>query len=374
VTVIDPVALTQELVRLDTVNPPGNEARCIELLAGILETHGFTLRRHELAPGRPNLVARLPGPGPALALTGHLDTVPLGERPWSVDPFGGELDGDRLYGRGSADMKAGVAALVAAAVATARRPGRRRGLELALTACEEIGLAGAAALAATGGILGEVGALLVAEPTANTVRLGHRGLLWAELRFTGRTAHAALAEEGDNAVLKACRAALALAAWDFDGVAHPALGRPSLNVGRIGGGLNLNSVPDRAVLGLDVRLVPGQDPAAVLAAIARLAPAATAEGLVTVPGLWTDAAEPWVQEVVARRAALLGDGPAPSPIAFCTDASFLTPAYGGVPTVILGPGEPEQAHQTDEWCSVTRLRAATELYGALCADWCGAAG
>src|SRR5262245_52957704 len=123
------VDLALELVHLDTVNPPGHEASAAALLAGRLEKAGFEVMFHEHAPGRPSVVARLAGDGPALCMTGHLDTVPLGGAPWSVDPFG-ELRDGRLYGRGSSDMKSGVAAIVVAAERVAALGGG--GLELVL--------------------------------------------------------------------------------------------------------------------------------------------------------------------------------------------------------------------------------------------------
>ena len=182
---------------------------------------------------------------PAMGFTGHIDIVPLGEATWRHDPFAGETDGDLLYGRGSSDMKSGVAAMVVAARAIARDRQRRAGIELVLTAGEETGCSGAREIVKVPGSLGRVGALVVGEPTDLGPRLGHRGVIWIRLRFKGRTAHASMPHEGDNAVLKAARAAVLLSEYDFDRIAHPALGRPTLNVGRLEGGLNLNSVPTR---------------------------------------------------------------------------------------------------------------------------------
>ena len=290
------LALTRHLLALNTINPPGEEAAAIHLVGAVLEEAGFRTRLIELAPGRPNLVARVDGhDGDALALgfTGHLDVVPLGEAPWRVDPFAGEIEGDRLHGRGAADMKSGVAAMVVAACRVARQRRRRAGIELVLTAGEEIGCAGAHAVVRTPDTLGRVGALVVGEPTNLRPRVGHRGVLWVRMRFSGRTAHASMPHEGDNAVLKAARAAILLDGHDF-GVVHPALGRPTLNVGRLEGGLNLNSVPDSAVLGIDLRLVPGQSSGAVLAELARLLPDAALEPLVDCPPLWSDPGGAWL--------------------------------------------------------------------------------
>ena len=280
-------ALTRLLLRENTINPPGGEARSIGILAGMLEEAGFATRTVDLAPGRPNLIARIAGTdpdAPALGFTGHIDIVPLGEAPWRHDPFAGETDGDLLYGRGSSDMKGGVAAMVVAARAIARDRRRRAGIELVLTAGEETGCARAPAeIVEVPGSLGRVGALVVGEPTGLAPRLGHRGVIWIRLRFKGRTAHASMPHEGDNAVLKAARAAVLLSEYDFGGIAHPALGRPTLNVGRLEGGLNLNSVPDSAVLGIDIRPIPGQSSGAILAELRAPAARGRARAAVRLP-------------------------------------------------------------------------------------------
>jgi acetylornithine deacetylase/succinyl-diaminopimelate desuccinylase-like protein len=136
---IDAVALTRALLRFDTINPTSTERACAEHLAGLLEGAGFTVGRHEFAPGRTSIVARSgPGSRPALCFAGHIDTVPLGAAAWSRGPFAGEVDGDRLYGRGASDMKSGVAAFVAAAIEAARaKPAKD--LLLVIVAGEETG-------------------------------------------------------------------------------------------------------------------------------------------------------------------------------------------------------------------------------------------
>src|ERR687887_814635 len=165
---VDPVELTRELVRFDTVNPTSTEERCAEHVARLLEGGGFALARHAFAPGRTSLVARHGrGARAPLCFAGHLDTVPLGAAPWTRDPFGGELDGGKLYGRGSSDMKSGVAAMVEAALRLAKTPLHKAGLTLVLVAGEETGCEGAAHLAKVPGALGRAGALVVGEPTEN---------------------------------------------------------------------------------------------------------------------------------------------------------------------------------------------------------------
>jgi succinyl-diaminopimelate desuccinylase len=370
------VELTRELVRTETINPPGDEARAADLLAARLEAAGLEVTAHELGgPERTSLVARWPGRGdaPALCLTGHLDTVPLGGSDWSHDPLGGEVDGDRLYGRGTSDMKGGVAAIVVAAERVAALGRGRAGLELVLCAGEETGCDGALALARADGALGEVGALLVAEPTTNYPCVAHKGVVWLDALADGRTAHGSMPHLGDNAIHKLARAIVALEGFSFDADAHPLLGEPTLNVGTVSGGININSVPDRARAGLDVRTVPGLDADAVVAQLAAAAgDDVRIETRIALDPVDTDPDGEWVREVFAVMAPLAGERDVePRGLAYFTDACALVPAYGTPPAIVCGPGDADQAHRTDESCSVAALEAAADGFFEIARRWCG---
>lgn len=367
---VRPVELTRELVRIDTVNPTSPERPAAEHVGRLLEAGGFQVARHEFAPGRTSVVARHgPGARPALCLAGHVDTVPLGAAPWTREPFGGEIAGGKLYGRGSSDMKSGVAAIVCAALDVARAdPGAE--LLVVLVAGEETGCEGSAHLARTAGALGRAGALVVAEPTGNVPLVGHKGALWLEARTRGVTAHGSMPERGVNAIYAAARAISALERFRFAAGPDPLLGVATLNVGTIRGGLNVNSVPDAAAFTIDVRTIPALANDAARAALASaLGPEVELRALVNVSSLRADPADAWVSEVFDVAAAHLGSRPAPQSAPYFTDASELTPALGGVPTVILGPGELHLAHQTDEWCLVSRIDEAAEMYRELGARW-----
>ena len=371
-TRIDPRALTRELLAFDTVNPPGMERACARHLGAILEGAGFATEMHEYAEGRTSLIARLgDGSAPPICFTGHMDVVPLGAAQWTREPFAGETDGDRLYGRGSTDMKGGIAAFVAAAVELAPRLARGPGLVLVITAGEEIGCEGARFLADQR-LLGEAGAIVVAEPTANYPYVGHKGLAWFEIETRGVTAHGSMPEVGDNAIVKMARVIDDLGGFRFPVESHAVMGRPTLNVGTIRGGLNTNSVPDQARITLDTRTVPGIDHGHLCKSLeALLAPrGAAVRKIVDVPALYTEPQEAWVQEVFEACTPLLGERPAPRTITFSTDGTDLKRGFGGaVPAVILGPGEPSLAHQTDEWCSINRMQQSVDLFATLMRRW-----
>ena len=367
------VALTRELVQIETINPPGQEAGAADLVARRLEAAGLEVMVHELAAGRPSLVARWPGSGdgPSLCLTAHLDTVPLGGAEWTRDPLGGEIDGDRLYGRGSSDMKAGLAAIVVAAERVAALGRGSAGLELVLCAGEETGCDGALALVRDG-MLGDAGAVLVAEPTSNYPCVAHKGVVWLEASTAGKTAHGSMPELGRNAVYPLARAVGALESLRFDVAPHALLGEPTLNLGTIRGGQNINSVPDSALAGIDVRTVPGMSGGEVRARVAEaLGPEVRVEERLALDAIDTDSSDPWVREVYEVLEPLIGEAAEPRGLAYFTDAAALSPAYGSPPTVICGPGDADQAHRTDESCSIARLEAAEEAFFDIARRWCG---
>src|SRR3954454_1236182 len=368
---VDAVPLTQELIRFETVNPPGAEEACTEHLARVLDPHGFTLERYEHEPTRTNLVARRPGTEPSLAplvFTGHLDTVPLGQRPWSVPPFAGEIRGGRLFGRGSSDMKAGVAAFVSAAVEVACARNLQRGLSLVITAGEESGSEGARHLAQLG-VLGPASALVVAEPTSNQLAVAHKGALHLRAQVSGRTAHGSMPHLGENAISKAMKAIARLEAHSFQIAPHPLLGGPTLAVTSIRAGENVNSIPDTCTFTLDVRTIPGMDHADVLAELRSVVGSSVQleAPLADMAPVGTDPDDPFVQ---CGLACLGGRAAAPIGLPYFTDGSVLQAAYGGCPTGILGPGEASQVHQTDEFCPVETIADAALIYEYIIERWC----
>jgi succinyl-diaminopimelate desuccinylase len=368
---LDVIDLTRQLIAYDTVNPPGNEQACSEHLGRLLSGAGFDVQYHEMGPQRPSLVARLGGgSGKPLCLTGHLDTVPLGSAPWSMDPFAGESREGRLYGRGSSDMKAGVAAIAAAALAETEAAQGGPGVELVFTAGEETGCEGAAHLAANG-LLGSAGAVVVAEPTANRPYVGHKGALWFVARTSGITAQGSMPEKGINAIHKAAEAVAKLKEFEFNEARHLVMGPPTLNVGTIRGGININSVPDFAEIGVDIRTVPGIDHRRLLEQMASyLGENVEVTVLMDVGPIWTDPMDPWVLQVFEVVGRVTGVPPAVETATFFTDAAALTKAYRYAPTVILGPGEASQAHMTDEWCATAKIVEAVEIYRQLIRLWC----
>lgn len=373
VSAIDAVTLTQELVRFDTRNPPGDEAQCAAMIADLLSSHGLSVTAHDFGPGRTNLIARFPiheskAAQRPVIFTGHIDTVPLGAAEWSHDPFGAEIVDGRLYGRGSTDMKAGVAAMIAAVVEEADRLRERSNVVLVITGGEETGCEGAIALVKDR-MLDAASMLVVGEPTRNAFVAGHKGALWLKACCSGRTAHGAMPHLGDNAIYKAARAVTKLESFGFNAAQHPILGSATLNVGTMVGGLNINSVPDSAELTIDVRMLPGMDSAAVTDQLSfTLGGDCSISTILDLPAVWSDPAHPAMKLFSECREAATGSASAVGGANFFTDASILTPALGGVDTIICGPGSPDMAHKTDEYCEVAKIDEAVKIYRAIIAQ------
>jgi succinyl-diaminopimelate desuccinylase len=369
----DAVALTRDLLRFDTVNPPGQERECARHAGALLEEWGYRVDYHEYAERRTSVVARAGGSGekPPLCLTGHIDTVALGALPWTRDPFSGETDGDRLYGRGSSDMKAGVAAILLAARNLAKKLPGTPGLVIVLTAAEEGGCIGSQHLARTQ-LLGKAGAMVVGEPTSNYPLVGHKGSLKFHAKFRGVSAHGSMPELGVNAIYKAAKAVAKLEGFDFAVKPHPVMGGPTMNVGTFEGGQGVNMVPDEARIGVDIRTVAGMDHDALLSRLKELlGKEAELDVFSDMNAVWTEPGQEWVQRVFEISGRHLGVRPGARTATYNTDAGNLLKVYAGAPTVVLGPGEAQLAHQTDEYCSTERIRQAVAIYEELISDWCG---
>jgi len=367
----DAVSLTKSLLRFDTVNPPGRERDCARFAGAMLEEWGYSVEYFEYQEGRTSLVARAGGNDrkAPLCLTGHLDVVPLGSRAWTKDPFNGETDGDKLYGRGASDMKAGVAAILLAARSYSKSLRNTPGIVIVLTAAEEGGCVGSAQLAKTQ-LLGKAGAMVVGEPTSNYPLVGHKGSIKFHARFRGVSAHGSMPELGVNAIYKAAKALARLESFDFRTPHHPVMGKPTLNVGTIEGGNTVNAVPDYASIGVDIRTVPGMDHEEVLERLRRELSEAELDVFSNLKPVWTAPEQEWIGRVFEICKPYLAEPPAARTAPYMTDAANLLKVYSGAPTVVLGPGEAAMAHQTDEYASQERIRQSVAIYESLIRDWC----
>ncbi|MDA0360007.1 MAG: M20 family metallopeptidase [Proteobacteria bacterium] len=367
------IELTKHLVQMNTINPPGDEEACARFLGDILEKAKFSVSLHPFGEKRASLVARIGGNSTKkpLCITGHIDTVPLGATAWTKDPFSGETDAGRLFGRGTSDMKCGVAAFVTAAIELSDRLSGTPGLELVITAGEEVGCQGAFDLVRQQGALGRAGAVLVGEPTSNFPFVGHKGAYWLTAKTSGVTAHGSMPNLGENAVYRAAKAITALENFKFSNPPHEMMGQATLNVGMVHGGLNINSVPDEAAISIDIRSVPTSKHKDVRDQLQKcMGHDVELETFIDLESIYSEPDTPWIQTVFDLVQPYLGYRPEAKVATYFTDAAALTPAYGSPPTLILGPGEASMAHQTDEYCVLDRVEASVDMYKDIISDWC----
>ncbi len=367
----DPVALTQQLVRTPSVNPVleeggDGEGAVAALVAGWLEGWGYRPGIVEVAPGRHNVVARRGGrSGPSLLLNGHLDTVGVAGM---AEPFSGAIREGRMYGRGSADMKSGVACALAVAEELAEEevPGE---LMIALTADEEHASLGMAALV-TDGVRAD--AAVVCEPTSLAIMPAHKGFLWIDAQVQGRAAHGSRPEIGIDAI---AHMGHLLVAFEEEAerltreTDHPLLGPASLHAGTISGGSAPSVYPQRCDLVVERRTLPHETADSVMAEVERVLARARARrpGLKgrAAPGLYRAATEVPASSplVTGLREACVRSG-IPGTVAGMSawvDACFLN--EHGTPTVCFGPGSIAQAHASQEWVSVAEIEGCARVLG-----------
>ena len=364
------IDLLRDLVAIDSVNPslaPGGagEAAIAERIASALGAGGIDVEVADVSPGRPNVVGVVEGraPGRTLMLCGHLDTVGVEGMTAPFDPV--VRDG-RVYGRGSQDMKGGVAAMIDAASEIAEHGGLAQGrLVVAAVADEEHASVGAEALAGRRTADGAV----VTEPTDLRLATAHKGFEWVEVVTRGQAAHGSRPADGRDAILRMGRVLARLEAVDAAlaaGPAHPSLGRASLHASTIRGGQALSIYPGRCTLHFERRTVTGEAPDAGLAearaaldALGRDDAAfdASARQLLTRPPHEIADDQPICRELGAalRRRDL---DAAPTAMSFWTDAAILGRA--GIPAVLFGPTG-AGLHSEKEYVEIDSVAACRDV-------------
>jgi acetylornithine deacetylase len=377
----DARALTRALVQVDSRNPtlargaPG-ELACATLLRDVLDSWGFRTELHDAAPGRPNLVARIgdAAAGRSLMLNGHLDVV--GVEGMLHTPFAAEEREGRLYGRGAADMKGGIAAMCAAAyrAADAGVPGE---IIIAAVADEEYESLGTRALLARGV---RADACVVTEPTRLAIMPAHRGFAWIEVEIFGRAAHGSRWDIGVDAIR---HAGLLLAELDrvdaevLPGRTHPLLGRGSLHASLIEGGIGMSTYPDRCVLKLERRTIPGERAEDALEEVRRAGDAVRARRptyaadvrlLVTQGPSDVAIDAPLVRELAAA-IHRCGEATRIEGMSAWTDAALLNDA--GIPAVCFGPGDISLAHAAEEYIPLDEIDRAAAVLTGFARSWCG---
>jgi len=375
----DAVALTRALVQIDSRNPTlsadGPGERNVALALGrVLEDWGFSVDIGE--SDRPNLVARIgPSGSPAMMFAGHLDTV--GVEGMTHDPFSGDMTDGRLYGRGSCDMKSGVAAMCVAALTASQQSGSSAARQIVITAVsdEEYESLGMRAMLDSG-IRAEHA--ILTEPTRLAICPAHRGFVWSEIEFTGRAAHGSRWDIGIDAIR---HAGLVLAGVDeldagaLQNRTHPLLGRGSIHASTIVGGIGMSTYPDKCILRIERRTIPGEsaeDSIAELQSICEQVRARRPELNTTVRLIAAqEPSDVGIDAPVVRALVkALDEENLSAPVeglSAWTDAALLNAA--GIPAVCFGPGDIALAHAAEEFVPVDEIEKATRVLTRVAVDW-----
>jgi len=368
------IELLARLVRANSENPPGNERTAAEIVAAELEAAGIPVERQPVEEHRFNVIAELKGERTEkLLFNGHMDTVPAGDlRLWHEDPWGAVIRDGNMYGLGTSDMKAGVAAMIAAVKALHRSGAKlRRGLMFTAVIDEEVNFKGTAALLSDGKLAGCEMAC-ISEPTS--LRIGNRlkGALEFSVRTYGRSAHTGIAFAGDNAIYKMGRYLEALRAYNESLKARmdvPDLRYPTVNVGKLTGGVGVTLVPDRCELEFDRQVLPGEQMDEAEREVRELTETFSRDTGVQVEltlrqrfNNWTVGEdEPVVRELSAAVRDLRG-GREPLFGGFNGYAEVEMLASAGIPSVLFGPGSLDVAHAPNEFVPLAEVTEAAKVF------------
>lgn len=383
-----------DLIRIPSVNPPGNEEAVAALMTAKLSALGLETMTVEAAPGRPSVIGKLAGSGngPTLLLNGHMDVQPPGHH-WTRDPFAAVIEGRRMYGQGAMDMKAGLAAIVYA-LEYLKDTGCCLAGDVIVTAVADEVCGGHLG---TGYLVGEwlvhADIAVVCEPTGDTVRVAHRGALWLEIEVSGKSAHGGRPWLGVNAVSKVARIIAAIEdelVPSLQERTHSLLPAPTINIGSIEGGTKVNLVADHASIQIDRRMVPGEDADAAEAEVVNLCrafcSADTEDWSVNVKRLMhvtpgeISADAPIVKACQSAHRTVTGEEAVIGSTAGFEDAHFLLEA--GIPTAMYGPYRRTESNEdphftssgmADESVDLDDVARAARIYAQLMIDQLGEA-
>ncbi len=389
---LDVVSLLRDLVRIPSVNPMGKpvsgpeyfEYAVTDYLQQLFTQQGWAWERQPVLPLRDNIIARLEGAVPPehggrlIVWEAHQDTVPV--EGMTIPPWDPVVENGRVYGRGSCDIKGGLATIITALSRLAEQPvGDRPTIVVACTINEEHGYTGAKALAELWGsgrsklLPRAPDAIIVSEPTSLEVVIAHKGVSRWRCRTHGRATHSSRPEAGENAIYAMAYVLQVLERYAKEVAPalprHTLVGGPTLSVGTIGGGLSVNTVPADCVIEIDRRVLPGEDPLVAREAIIaylqghlpRTIQVTHEEPYIFSGGLSDSNNRELARQLSAAIQRCGGSGRMLG-VPYGTNGSAYSPL--GVPTVVFGPGSIDQAHTADEWVEIAQLEQAVEM---LCA-------
>lgn len=358
--------LLQRLIQIKSVNPPGNEKEIASFIKRLLLKNNIPSELVPLEEGRSSVVAKIEGKEERnITLCGHLDTVGAIEEDWSKPPLQGIIEEGKMYGRGAADMKGGVAAIIYTLILLKRRgitPQKK--VQLALTADEEWGYRGVKTLVDQG-FFDQTDFLIITEPTNLQVAVGEKGEVWIKAKFYGKSAHGSTPELGVNTVVPGSKFVLEVSE-EYKKLFNPdpLWGNNSINIGQFHGGVQVNVVPNYSEVQLDFRVISEEDKKRALELVRKKGQDIAEEFGVQFkeeifnyhPPIFTSLDNLYIQkfmQVAGVKEATI--------VKYCTDGGTIIPEKK-IPFIIFGPGDIAQAHQNDEYIELESLYQSVDTF------------
>ena len=358
--------LLKKLIQAETTTEKG-EIAAAEIISAELSRLGIDSRIDNWDQTRANIIAQVKSNGrrTALLFACHLDVVGPGEAVWSNPAFAAEEKDGKIYGRGSTDMKGGIAAIVTAINQIVDSGTKLQGdIIFVALAGEETDSCGAERFISDHGWLPELAGVIIPEPTDFSIVTAHRGMLWLEIATKGKAAHSSTPELGINAINSMRSVLDELESYKITAEPHKLLGECSMSVNTIAGGKTLNVIPDKCSIGIDIRTLPALNPQNIITDIEKILTKLNSENpqfdaevsvLRQVQPLETDSSCDFVKDFCS----CLGTNQTKA-VGFTTDGPFF--ASLGAPVVIFGPGKPELCHKLDEYIEIGDVEKAVEHY------------
>ncbi|MEX0727868.1 MAG: M20 family metallopeptidase [Planctomycetaceae bacterium] len=388
---MEPLAILQDLISIPSVNPMGRdlagpeyfEGRLSDYLCRFFEQLRVPYERIQVVPGRDNVIARFDAPKAktTIVMDAHQDTVPIDGM--TIAPFKPEIRDGKIFGRGSCDVKGGMAAMLAAfARLVLERPAQAANVIMSCTCDEEATVLGICDLVKLWTepdrhsklIPKAPDVALVAEPTDLDIVVAHRGATRWKIKTTGRACHSSRPQDGVNAIYRMAQVLLALEDYNtrLETLVqpHPLCGSATLSVGRIEGGISVNTVPDVCTIEIDRRVIPGEDGMGVIDDVAAFLKERLTFDVEMLPpwivGCSLDDSNngAWSDRLMEQITAIAGPHRKMG-VAYGTHASRFSAV--GMPAMVFGPGSINQAHTVDEWLDIKELKLASEVYYRFCA-------
>ena len=358
------VYFLKKLIQIPTENPPGKTEEVVNFLVNevfrVEEGYRNTIITHmKNGVKLHNLISRIGSGKKRILLSGHFDVVPVGDQnKWIYPPFSGKIVDDKIYGRGSADMKGGIASLIGVMKILESNRDFMEKYELVFigTADEESGMTGSLTLSKKGYVNGAE-LIIIAEPTNLNIGIAEKGLLWIKIRGYGKSAHGSMPTEGINAI-EAVLEIIPQLHECLSSEENELLGQSTINVGKIYGGTKINIVPDYTELEVDFRLIPEENHESVIKKLNGIKSNSCkieVEILRRNPSLQTNLNHQFIQNLreISNRKCI--------GLSYATDAVNFVRKNDPIPFIIFGPGDPNIVHKINEWISLEQVFKATEL-------------